>query len=65
MSNHATGHFDVELKPLPTYNQEDNNLGRMSVDKQFSGDLQGTSKGEMLNFAKSGYVAIEKVSAKL
>jgi len=37
----------------------------MSIDKQFDGDLEGTSKGEMLNFARSGYVAIEKVSATL
>jgi len=65
MSHHASGHFEVKLKPLPTYNQEDNQLGRMSIDKQFDGDLEGTSKGEMLNFARSGYVAIEKVSATL
>ena len=65
MSHRASGHFDVQLKPLPPYNQEDNNLGRMSSEKQFYGDLEGSSKGEMLNFARSGYVAIEKVSASL
>jgi len=64
MSRHASGSFEVKLSPLPTYAQDDS-LGRMSSDKQFHGDLEGTSKGEMLNFARSGYVAIEKVSAAL
>ncbi|HWC18973.1 MAG TPA: DUF3224 domain-containing protein [Terriglobales bacterium] len=63
--NKASGTFDVKLNPLPAYNQEDKNIGRMSSDKQFHGDLEGTSKGEMLNFARSAYVAIEKVSGSL
>jgi hypothetical protein len=42
----------------------------MSVDKQFRGDLEGTSKGEMLTARTSvkgsaGYVAIERVSGSL
>ncbi len=45
-------------------------LGRMSIDKTFSGDLQGTSKGEMLTAGSpakgsAGYVAIEQVDATL
>ena len=65
MTYHATGPFDVKLNPLPTYNQDDKNLARMSIDKQLHGDLEATSKGEMLAFARSGYVAIEKVTGTL
>ncbi len=42
----------------------------MAIDKQFQGDLEATSKGEMLsaNTAvkdSAGYVAIERVTGKL
>jgi hypothetical protein len=45
-------------------------LGRMTIDKQFHGDLEGTSKGQMLTGmtdvkGSAGYVAIEKVSGTL
>jgi hypothetical protein len=45
-------------------------LGRMSIDKQFHGDLEATSRGEMLTAMTSvpgsaGYVAIERVSGTL
>ena len=45
-------------------------LGRLSIDKQFRGDLEGTSKGEMLTAStdvkgSAGYVAMERVSATL
>ncbi len=43
---HAKGPFDVKLAPLEGYNKE---LGRMSIDKQFHGDLEAMSKGEMLS----------------
>src|SRR5258708_3874604 len=47
---HATGTFEVQLGPLPQYNQSaDAKLARMSIDKQFHGDLEATSKGEMLS----------------
>ena len=70
---HATGPFDVKLSPQ-TLAVEDNiegaTRGRMSIDKQFHGDLEATSKGEMLSAMSStpgsaGYVAIEKVSGTL
>ncbi len=70
MAQHATGPFEVKLTPLdPAFKTEDNSIGRMSIDKQFHGDLEATSKGEML-FAGSaktsgGYVAIERVSGTL
>ena len=42
----------------------------MTIDKQFHGDLEATSKGEMLSAVgavkgSAGYVAIEKVTGKL
>jgi hypothetical protein len=50
MSMHASGAFEVKLNPLPAYNTSaDAKLGRMSIDKQFHGGLEGTSQGEMLS----------------
>lgn len=68
---HGTGTFDVKLSPQA--NEEgvgDPGVGRMSIDKQFHGDLEGTSKGQMLaagNETKGSgaYVAIEKVTGTL
>jgi len=62
----ARGTFDVKLNPQPT----DAPIGRMSIDKVFAGDLEGTSKGEMLAAmsavaGSAGYVALEKVTATL
>ena len=69
MTTRATGLFDVKLAPLETFSK-DPTLGRMSIDKQFHGDLQATSKGEMLTAGtgvkgSAGYVAIERVSGRL
>jgi hypothetical protein len=63
----ATGTFEVQLTPQ---NAADPTLGRMTIDKQFRGDLEGTSKGEMLSAmtevkGSAGYVAIERVTANL
>jgi hypothetical protein len=46
------------------------NLGRMSIDKQFHGDLEGASQGEMLSAmgtveGSAGYVAMERVAGTL
>jgi hypothetical protein len=62
MTNHASGTFEVKLTPQ--------GAGRMSIDKQFHGDLEATSTGEMLMAGTSvkgsaGYVAIEQVSGSL
>lgn len=71
MSTHrASGSFDVKLTALDTYNSDDALLGRMSIDKHFHGDLEATSKGEMLSASSpvqgsAGYVAIEKVAGIL
>ena len=55
MNQTATGPFDVKLNPLDPYNKDAGALlGRMSIDKQFHGDLDATSKGEMLTAALNG-----------
>jgi hypothetical protein len=64
---HAAGTFEVKLAPQPT---DAVGLGRMSIDKQFHGDLEATSKGEMLaamteTKGSAGYVAIERVTGAL
>jgi hypothetical protein len=70
MTHHAKGAFDVKLQKLEAYNKNESaGLGRMSIDKQFHGDLDATSQGEML-FAGSGkdsggYVAVERVTGTL
>jgi hypothetical protein len=71
MSTRATGTFDVTVTPVGTPDKaEGAALGRMSLDKQFQGDLTGTSKGEMLTAmtdtkGSAGYVAIERVTGTL
>jgi len=45
----ATGPFDVKLNLLEPYNKSDPGFGRRSIDKQFHGDLDATSQGEMLS----------------
>ena len=68
---HATGGFDVKVTPETLADKSaDSTLGRMSLDKQFHGDLEGTSKGEMLTASTSvkgsaAYVAIERVTGTL
>ena len=39
----ATGTFDVKLNPQAAYDTE---LGRMSIDKQFHGDIDAERQGE-------------------
>jgi hypothetical protein len=70
VSSHASGTFDVKLSPQAA-EEGDAGLGRMSIDKQFHGDLEGTSKGFMLSSAATvvkgsgGYVAMERVTGTL
>jgi hypothetical protein len=72
MTNHASGTFEVKLNPQKPDNEvsASANLGRLSIDKQFQGDLEATSKGEMLSAGtevkgSAGYVAIERVTGAL
>ena len=67
-----SGKFDVNLNPLDFYvkGKSGINLGRMSIDKTFHGELDAISKGEMLSAMTSvegsaGYVAIEQVIGSL
>jgi hypothetical protein len=68
MTQHVTGTFEVKLTPLePAFKSDDNSLGRFSIEKQIHGDLEATSKGEMLSGmgtvkGSGGYVAIERVT---
>lgn len=69
MTKHASGPFEVKLKPQ-TDEAGDAALGRMTIDKQFHGDLEAVSKGQMLSAGtavkgSAGYVAMEKVTGSL
>ena len=49
MTTRASGTFEVKLTPqAPDDKNDDASPGRMSIDKQFHGDLEATSKGQML-----------------
>jgi hypothetical protein len=69
MTQIASGTFEVQLKPQVD-GGEVSSLGRMTIDKQFHGDLEATSRGQMLTAGtavkgSAGYVAIEQVSGAL
>lgn len=70
MTMHAKGPFEVKLAPLAPAHAGDDALGRMSIDKQFRGDLDAKSEGEMLSVmdatkGSGGYVALERVTGSL
>ena len=71
MSRTASGSFEVRTAPLGAGDSIDGvSLGRLSLDKVFSGDFAGTGKGEMLTAmtavsGSAGYVAIERVTGAL
>ena len=67
MTTVAKGSFEVKLTPQPA---DDNPagvvIGRMALDKTFHGDIDATSRGQMLAMrsdvqGSAGYVAMEKV----
>lgn len=67
-----TGTFNITLKPMDFYTQGVGGVSfaRMSIDKSFYGELEATSKGEMLSAMTStegsgSYVAIEQVIGSL
>jgi len=68
---HAKGTFDVKVVPQGAPEKTDGaTVSRMSGEKQFHGDLEGTSKVEMLSAmsnvkGSAGYVAIERVTGTL
>jgi Protein of unknown function (DUF3224) len=71
MATHVSGTFDVKLTPQGPHDKaEGSTLGRMSIDKEFQGELQGTSQGQMLTGVSdvqgsAGYVAMERVTGTL
>jgi hypothetical protein len=71
MTTQASGTFDVKLVPQTDEKIGDSTIGRMSIDKQFHGDLEGSSKGQMLATTSAdvkgsaGYVAMERVTGTL
>jgi hypothetical protein len=70
MTTHASGTFEVRLSPQVDGEAGGVCVGRMFIDKRFSGDLEATSKGQMLAVrtpteGSAGYVAMELVTGKL
>lgn len=67
----AKGTFEVKITPADgTALETAAGIGRMTIDKTWSGDLAGASKGSMLTSATEStgamaYVALEKVAGKL
>lgn len=70
MTKHASGTFEVKLTPQADGEVGDQTVGRMSIEKQFRGDLEAVSRGQMLAVqtevkGSAGYVAMERVSGTL
>ena len=70
MTTRATGPFDVKMNPQSEDKAQGAALGRLSLDKQFRGDLEAVSTGEMLTAmtevkGSAAYVAIERVTGTL
>jgi hypothetical protein len=71
MTTHAKGTFDVKVIPQPADDQAGGSFARLLLDKQFHGDLEATSHGQMLASGTGGegssgaYVALERVSGTL
>ena len=71
----ATGSFEVKMTPQPADDSGADSsftspLGRFLLDKQFHGDLEALSKGQMLSAGtavkgSAGYVAMEQVTGSL
>ena len=69
---HSGRYYWFLSQPLQTFAKgtQGINIGRMSIEKTFTGELSATRKGEMLNAMTSvkgsaGYVAIEQVVGSL
>jgi hypothetical protein len=72
MTQHASGPFEVKVTPQKPDTQiaRSANLGRLTIDKRYHGDLEASAKGEMLATqsevkGSAGYVALERVTGKL
>jgi Protein of unknown function (DUF3224) len=71
MTHHAAGTFEVKVQPLPEDEKVPGlKVARFAFDKQWKGDLEGTSKGEMMatnagDKGSGGYVAVEQIDGRL
>lgn len=69
MASHASGTFEVKVVPLAADPGDDSGISRMGLDKHFHGDLEGSSKGQMITTGivkgSGGYVAMERVTGTL
>lgn len=67
--NHASGTFEVKVTRQAADKEDESGISRMLLDKHFHGDLEGTSKGQMLTTGlvkgSGGYVAMERVIGTL
>lgn len=66
----ARGTFDVKVIPQAPDDTTGGPFGRLFLDKQFHGDLEGVSRGQMLGAMSAvegsgGYVALEQVTGTL
>lgn len=63
----AKGRFEVEIKPASPAGAP---VTRMTLQKRWHGDVEGTSEGEMLSYGSpaagnAGYVALERVTGSV
>ncbi len=72
VTGHATGTFEVRVIPQTAdAPAQAANISRMSLDKQWRGELTGISTGEMLSLgtgakgSSGGYVALERFTGEL
>jgi hypothetical protein len=70
VTTRATGRFDVNVTPLPADSADTGGFGRMALEKTFSGDITGTSRGQMLAAGTAvegsgAYVALERITGTL
>jgi hypothetical protein len=65
----AKGTFEVKLAPVAAAADDKSGISRMSIDKQFHGDLDAHSTGVMMSLgdprSAAGYVAMETVTGTL
>ena len=69
MTTHARGTFEIKMTPQAT-DATTTGLARYLLEKQFHGDLEASSQGEMLAVGtavpgSAGYVAMEHVTGTL
>ena len=66
--HHAHGAFNVKVVPLSSASVA--GIAHYSLDKELHGDIEGTSKGEMMGVGdpksgNAGYVALEVITGTL